>query len=143
MSFFLGITGIWLLSDPLHNLKGMDDLIGISLALLAAIVFNFGFIAVRRVKKEIHSWQIVFYFMLINNILGPVCLFFENHKLQRNQYFNLYDYQALSLTFLIGLMTLAGNFCINKTLQHEKAGRATSYYSLELVYAFVFDLMVT
>lgn len=81
VSFFLGICGIWLLSDPLHNLKGIDDLIGIFLALMAAIIFNFGFIAVRRIKHEIHSWQIVFYFMLFNNILCPICLFFENSKL--------------------------------------------------------------
>jgi drug/metabolite transporter (DMT)-like permease len=50
-SFFLGVTGIALLTDPLSNLKGMSDLIGCLLALLSAVIFNIGFIALRKVKS--------------------------------------------------------------------------------------------
>jgi hypothetical protein len=45
-----------LLTDPFSNYKGINDIIGISLALLAAILFNFGFIALRKAKKELHSF---------------------------------------------------------------------------------------
>jgi len=62
LSFFLGVTGIALLTDPFAKVKATDDLIGISLALLSAVLFNIGFIALRRVKSELNSWQIVFYF---------------------------------------------------------------------------------
>jgi drug/metabolite transporter (DMT)-like permease len=46
------------------------------------------------------------------------------------------------LTFFIAFSTLLGNYCVNKTLQYEKAGRATSYYSMELFYTFAFDTFV-
>ena len=42
----------------------------------------------------------------------------------------------------IGLITVVGNFCVNKTLFHEKAARATAYYNMELLYTFVFDIFV-
>ena len=44
---------------------------------------------------------------------------------------------------LIGLLTVLGNFCVNKTLQHEKAARATAYYNMELLYTFLFDIFVS
>lgn len=42
----------------------------------------------------------------------------------------------------IGLITVIGNFCVNKTLFHEKAARATAYYNMELFYTFIFDIFV-
>ena len=42
----------------------------------------------------------------------------------------------------IGIVTVAGNYCVNKTLQYEKAARATAYYNLELIYTFAFDVFV-
>jgi drug/metabolite transporter (DMT)-like permease len=52
-SFLLGVVGIALLTDPFSNMKGMDDIIGIFLALASAVIFNIGFIALRHVKKEL------------------------------------------------------------------------------------------
>ena len=51
LSFFLGVTGIALLTDPFSNMKGMTDIIGCILALLSAVIFNLGFIALRKVKS--------------------------------------------------------------------------------------------
>lgn len=51
LSFFVGVTGIALLTDPFSNLKGVNDLIGCALALLSAAIFNIGFIALRKVKS--------------------------------------------------------------------------------------------
>ncbi len=51
LSFFLGVTGIALLTDPFSDLKGINDFIGCSLAVLSAVVFNLGFIALRKVKS--------------------------------------------------------------------------------------------
>jgi hypothetical protein len=48
--------GIGMLTDPFSNYKGINDLIGITLAFFSAISFNLGFIAIRKVKKEIESW---------------------------------------------------------------------------------------
>lgn len=56
LSFFLGVTGIALLTDPFSKFKDLNDLIGIFLALLSAVVFNIGFIALRRVKSRLNSW---------------------------------------------------------------------------------------
>ena len=53
ISFTLGVVGIGLLTNPFGNYKGVNDLIGISLALLSAVLFNLGFIALRKVKKEL------------------------------------------------------------------------------------------
>ena len=50
-SFFLGVTGIALLTDPFSNIKGINDLIGCFLAFLSAVIFNLGFIALRKVKS--------------------------------------------------------------------------------------------
>ena len=48
----------------------------------------------------------------------------------------------MSIIFFIGVLTVVGNFCVNKTLFHEKAARATAYYNLELLYTFLFDIFV-
>ena len=42
----------------------------------------------------------------------------------------------------IGVLTVLGNFCVNKTLFYEKAGRATAYYNMELLYTFLFDIFI-
>ncbi len=53
-----------------------------------------------------------------------------------------YDFEPDSflLIFLIGAVTVVGNFCVNKTLFYEKAGRATAYYNMELLYTFLYDI---
>ena len=58
---------------------------------------------------------------------------------------NYYDFESKSviLIFLIGLLTVLGNFCVNKTLFYEKAGRATAYYNMELLYTFLYDIFVS
>ena len=56
LSFLLGVTGIALLTDPFSDLKGINDLIGCFLALMSAVIFNFGFIALRKVKRDLDSW---------------------------------------------------------------------------------------
>ena len=43
---------------------------------------------------------------------------------------------------LVTLFTVVGNFCVNKCLQYEKAARATAYYNFELLYTFMFDILV-
>ena len=50
--------------------------------------------------------------------------------------------QSMIVIFFIGCVTVVGNFCVNKTLFYEKAGRATAYYNLELLYTFLFDILV-
>lgn len=50
-AFLLGVTGIALLTDPFSNMKGINDIIGCFLALLSAMIFNLGFIALRKVKS--------------------------------------------------------------------------------------------
>lgn len=56
LAFFLGVMGIALLTDPFSNLKGVNDLIGLALAVLSAVIFNLGFIALRKVKSQLNSW---------------------------------------------------------------------------------------
>jgi drug/metabolite transporter (DMT)-like permease len=46
------------------------------------------------------------------------------------------------LIFFIGATTVLGNFCVNKTLFYEKAGRATAYYNMELLYTFLYDIFI-
>ena len=48
--------GIALLTDPFSNMKGINDLIGLSLAVASAVIFNLGFIALRKVKSQLNSW---------------------------------------------------------------------------------------
>ncbi len=47
------------------------------------------------------------------------------------------------IIIFIGLVTVIGNFCVNKTLFYEKAGRATAYYNMELLYTFIYDLLIS
>jgi drug/metabolite transporter (DMT)-like permease len=46
------------------------------------------------------------------------------------------------LLLCVGCCTILGSYFINKSLQYEKASRATAYYSFELIYTFVFDVVV-
>lgn len=48
-SFALGMIGIVMITDPFSSLKGRNDFIGVGLALLSAMFFNTGFIALRKV----------------------------------------------------------------------------------------------
>ena len=70
-SFLVGVIGIALLADPFAKFKDINDLIGIFIALLSGTVFNIGFIALRRVKKELNSWTVVFHFALVNMFFSP------------------------------------------------------------------------
>jgi drug/metabolite transporter (DMT)-like permease len=147
LSFFLGVTGIAMLTDPLANLRGdwNNNLIGCMLALLSAVLFNIGFIALRKVKSQLNSWQIVFYFTLTNMLLSPVSSMSERGLVSSSgtppQLYQ-FDLESMSILFLIGALTVVGNFCVNKTLFYEKAARATAYYNLELLYTFLFDIFV-
>ena len=87
------MIGIILLTDPFSDYKGINDFIGVNLALLSAIMFNIGFIAIRRVKKEIHAWQIVFFFTITNLFFSPFCVLAENTYKHRTSYFDFYDLQ--------------------------------------------------
>lgn len=147
LAFFLGVMGIALLTDPFSNMKGVNDLIGIALAVLSAIIFNLGFIALRKVKSQLNSWQIVFYFTVTNMMLSPFSFiaeksFKEKETTTANTYYD-FEPNSLILIFLIGALTVLGNFCVNKTLFYEKAGRATAYYNMELLYTFLYDIFVS
>lgn len=137
--------GIALLTDPFSNLKGVNDLIGMALAVLSAVIFNLGFIALRKVKSQLNSWQIVFYFTVTNMMLSPFSFIGEKSMNEEPGVSNYYDFESNSiiLIFLIGLLTVLGNFCVNKTLFYEKAGRATAYYNMELLYTFLYDIFVS
>ena len=56
VSFCVGVLGIALLTDPFSRMKGLNDMIGLALAALSAVIFNIGFIALRKVKSELDSW---------------------------------------------------------------------------------------
>lgn len=142
ISFLLGVTGIALLTDPFSNIKGVSDLLGCMLALLSAVIFNIGFIALRKVKKDLDSWQIVFYFTVTNMMLSPFS-FMAEQALDPATTIYEFEPDSLLVVLLIGVLTVVGNYCVNKTLFYEKAGRATAYYNLELLYTFLFDVLVT
>ncbi|CDW81147.1 gamma-aminobutyric acid receptor subunit rho-3-like [Stylonychia lemnae] len=142
LSFFFGVIGIGLLTDPFAKIKDQNDIIGIALAFLSAVIFNIGFIALRRVKSELNSWQIVIYFTLTNMFFSP--FFFVIEKTFTHQKRGVFEFDSFSLLiiFFVGIITVVGNFCVNKTLFHEKAARATAYYNMELLYTFIFDIFV-
>jgi len=145
LAFFLGVVGIALLTDPFSNLKGLNDLIGCGLAVMSAVIFNLGFIALRKVKSQLNSWQIVFYFTVTNMLLSPFSFLLDkSFTAHIQEQSSIYDFAPDSLLILsfIGAVTVIGNFCVNKTLFYEKAGRATAYYNLELLFTFLFDIMV-
>lgn len=147
LAFFLGVMGIALLTDPFSNMKGVNDLIGMALAVLSAIIFNLGFIALRKVKSQLNSWQIVFYFTVTNMMLSPFSFIAEkslreNESTAANTYYD-FEPNSFILIFLIGVLTVLGNFCVNKTLFYEKAGRATAYYNMELLFTFLYDIFVS
>src|SRR6185312_14737519 len=72
ISFAFGMLGIIMLTDPFSHYKGIDDLIGITLALLSAMSFNTGFIYLRAVGEEFHAWQVVFYSQIANLVFSPI-----------------------------------------------------------------------
>lgn len=133
-----------MLTDPFSNMKGINDLIGLSLAVASAVFFNLGFIAIRKVKSELNSWQIVFYFTVTNMIFSPFSFIVEKSMSDKpdSQYYD-FELQSFILIFFIGAVTVFGNFCVNKTLFYEKAGRATAYYNMELLYTFLYDIFVS
>lgn len=140
LAFLLGVIGIALLTDPFAKFHDINDLIGINLAIISAIFFNIGFIALRKVKSELSSWQIVFYFTVTNMVFSPLCFITEKTFDFKGAY--VFEPYSLLIILFIGLITVIGNFCVNKTLFHEKAARATAYYNMELFYTFVFDIFV-
>eukprot|EP00347_Sterkiella_histriomuscorum_P017150 403350477 len=142
LSFFVGVLGIGLLTDPFAKLRNVDDLIGISLAFLSAVIFNIGFIALRRAKKELNSWTIVFHFSLTNIFFAPLCFLTEKAFMSERRAVYQFEPYSMSIVIFIGFITVIGNFCVNKTLFHEKAARATAYYNMELLYTFIFDIFV-
>lgn len=111
--FIIGVTGIALVTDPFSEYKGMNDFIGIALALLSATLFNIGFISLRKVKKEINSWNIVFYFMILNCFFSPICILAENSITKRHTYFDFFEGYTMLLLLIIGLSTVFGNYCVN------------------------------
>jgi drug/metabolite transporter (DMT)-like permease len=112
LSFFLGVLGIAFLTDPFAKVKSMDDLIGISLACLSAVFFNIGFIALRKVKSELNSWQIVFFFQITNMFFAPICFTGEKHFENMKTVYQFEPY-SLFIIFIIGVVTVVGNFCVN------------------------------
>jgi drug/metabolite transporter (DMT)-like permease len=142
LSFLLGVIGIALLTDPFSDLKGVNDLIGCTLAVLSAVLFNLGFIALRKVKSQLNSWQIVFYFTVTNMLMSPFCFLADNSLAENPSYYD-FEPNSFLLIILIGVLTVVGSFCVNKTLMYEKAGRATAYYNMELIYTFLFDIFIS
>lgn len=108
LSFFLGMLGIAFITDPFSSIKSPNDLIGIGIAVLSSVFFNIGFIVIRKVKKEIHSWQIVSFFTITNLIFSPICIFTDNIVRHRTSYFDFSDLNAASILFAIAVFTVFG-----------------------------------
>ena len=78
-------------------------------------------------------------------ILSPFSFIAEKSMSDKPDSEEYYDFelQSFILIFFIGAVTVLGNFCVNKTLFYEKAGRATAYYNMELLYTFLYDIFVS
>jgi drug/metabolite transporter (DMT)-like permease len=70
--------------------------------------------------------------------------FFVLEKTFTHQKRGVFDFDSFSVIIIlfVGVITVVGNYCVNKTLFHEKAARATAYYNMELLYTFIFDIFV-
>lgn len=84
----------------------------------------------------------MFYFTVTNMLMSPFCFIADTSLAERPTYYN-FEPNSLLLIIIIGFLTVLGNFCVNKTLMYEKAGRATAYYNMELLYTFLFDIFVS
>lgn len=116
IAFFVGVIGVALLTNPFSNYKGWSDMIGIALAFLSAVVFQIGFIALRKVKKDLNSWHIVYYFQLASLIGCPWFMVAQNIYETKPRVVYQFELQSGLLLLFIGLVSVAGNYCINKTL---------------------------
>ena len=96
----------------------------------------------RKVKKDLNSWHIVFYFQVANLIGCPPLMLGQNLWETKPRVVYQFELQSVLLLIFISFVTVVGNYSINKTLQHEKAARATAYYNMELFYTFIFDITV-
>ena len=54
----------------------------------------------------------------------------------------IFEQDSMLIILFIGIVTVIGNYCVNKTLFYEKAGRTTAYFNMELLYTFLFDIFV-
>jgi len=54
ISFILGLAGVVLLIDPLKETNNKDDILGIVISLLCAVIFQIGYVATRYLRNKVH-----------------------------------------------------------------------------------------
>lgn len=59
--FFISFLGMAFIMNPFDNIKGVSDIFGVVLAILASTIFTIGLIAVRKVKHRLNMWSLPFY----------------------------------------------------------------------------------
>jgi drug/metabolite transporter (DMT)-like permease len=142
--FLICTVGVVLLTDPMkENGVKLDikNLIGVSLSFLASLSFNVSYVALRKLKnKQVNSWILVFHIMTANLLFMPSC--FLGYDMAYRHQLTQYTSTVWLLLLLIGLLTVSTLFFTHLTFYYESAARGAAYTNFELLYTYIFDVLV-
>ncbi len=130
ISILFGWLGIILVSQPewTTNINIIENLIGIFIAILGAIMTSLAYICVRKLSEKENPLVIIYYFPLISIPLSLPFLIRD---------FVLPTGTDWIWILCIGLFTQAGQLCITEGLRLIPAGQATSLNYSQVIFSSI------
>uniref|UniRef100_A0A8D0C497 Solute carrier family 35 member G1 n=1 Tax=Salvator merianae TaxID=96440 RepID=A0A8D0C497_SALMN len=138
------VTGVVLIARPpfifgtkVAGLEGnyTDHLKGTIAALTSAIAAASTFVILRKMGKSVHYFLSIWYYAVIGLIVCIVALFVMDAWSLPNCGLDRF------LLILIGLFGLGGQIFLTKALQIEKAGPVAIMKTMDVVFAFIFQII--
>ncbi|KAK9719015.1 hypothetical protein K7432_005092 [Basidiobolus ranarum] len=141
---FTSLFGVGLIAKPefifgdhvSQEIDPQQRLIGVLAALLGAVMSAIAYVTVRKMGRGVPPLVHVVYFGAVSTVFSFFgTLLFENPSLPDN------STQWINLT-MVGLTAFAGQFMLTKGLQLSPAGPGTLMRNFDVVFAFVFGIVI-
>jgi len=131
----LSITGLLVMVDPGVIGTRTETLpwFSVSVALLGALGSSVAYVIVRRLSGLEDASVIIFYFPLVALPLSVLLL---------GDDFIVPDAGSLVILLLVGLFTQAGQWGLTHAMRHERAGKASAYSYIQVVFAVILGWLV-
>lgn len=142
-ALIIGVCGSIFCAKPpflFHSSAPTDGypIFGIAVVNFAALCMGIGYIVVRKVQ---HDYQMdpqlsVFYNALFSAVVSPYVSMFAE---EGNQ---MIDFSTLTLMASLGVWTFIGQLLMNTGFKYAPAGSAALLRNFDVVFSFIFDLML-
>jgi len=138
----LSMVGVVLIARPGFLFGGAkeasDDntrLFAVAIALFGAVMAGFAYVTVRKIGPSAHALVLVNYFSVLSLICSPIAMLILKDFVWPSD-------DCWLPIFGMGIAATIAQVMLNRGLQLEKAAKATTMNYLQIVFSFIWELLI-